>query len=85
LSRPCTRTSLRLAHVTVFNPQRANTVEVDLSTLALAHGDYLLRSATNIQEWQRFTYDGSAVAVNLLPTRWTVAKPVGAEERAVPV
>lgn len=81
---PCTRTPRKMAHVTVFNPERLKEVALDLSALALAHSNYRLRNAMNIAEQHTFTYKGEAVSVPTMENRWSVAVPVGANEPLYP-
>lgn len=72
---PCTKSARKLAHIAIFNPASAATFSLDLSSLALANGDYVLRNAQKPAETHAFTYTGAVVAVPM--TGWHVAHRIG--------
>lgn len=81
---PCARTTRKLAHVAVFNPERLKSVDIDLSALELEYGVYHLRNALNVQQKHSFRYEGAPIALPLVVNRWSVATPIGADAPLYP-
>lgn len=79
---PCTKSTRKLAHIAVFNPDEAETVEIDLAALELEAGDYLLRNAQNLAEEHAFTLGESAV-VTAPMTGWTASLRIGEPAQSV--
>lgn len=79
---PCTQSTRKLAHIAVFNPAAADTVEIDLAALELEAGDYALRNAQNLAEEHFFTLGENAV-VSVPMTGWTAALRIGEPAQSV--
>lgn len=79
---PCTQSTRKLAHIAVFNPAAAETVEIDLTALELEAGDYALRNAQNLAEEHLFTL-GESAGVSVPMTDWTAALPIGGLTQSV--
>lgn len=73
---PCTKSTRKLAHIAVYNRDRADSVALDLSSLNLTVGRYYrLAQAQNLAERHSFQYDGNPVSVPMIG--WTLAIPQG--------
>lgn len=61
----CTKSAGKLAHIAVMNPEGLLTVALDLSSLNLAHGDYLLIEPGSSPVTHEFAWAGEPVEVAL--------------------
>lgn len=72
---PCTKSARKLAHIGILNIDGDATYSLDLSSLALENGDYVLRNAQHFGETFAFAYTGAAVVVPM--TGWTIIPQIG--------